>query len=324
MRRMGVAIALLISCFSGKAARAGTIDGYVYLDRNITTQFASDGRAEYFNDLSQPGPAALSGTHSVNGPPNFQTPVTGSGLYLFTFRGPAESGQCFTTRLVVSANPSGAGNTVDQTLDGPESVCVVVTPGPGPGGGGPIACSGNTIDPSDCNSPILIDMGRGGYDLSGADDGVSFDINADGILDRITWTGRESDVALLAMDRNGNGTIDDGSELFGDHTLLSNGSTAANGFEALTSFDTNRDSIIDTRDEIWPRLLLWTDRNHDAIAANDELALVADSNVNALRLDYKWSGRRDSNGNIFRWRATLVRRTHGVAQYYDVYLRRAV
>ena len=162
MRWSVLASGLLIGCFALDAeVHAASLDGYVYLDRDMTTQFTSKGLAEYLNDLNQPASAALSGTHSVNGPPNFETPVTGDGRYAYNLQGPAESGQCFTTQLHVVANPSGLWNTIERTFAGSETVCVVAAGSPPSGGGGPVACSGNTMDPSDCNSPILIDMGRG-------------------------------------------------------------------------------------------------------------------------------------------------------------------
>lgn len=85
-------------------------------------------------------------------------------------------------------------------------------------------------------SPLLIDLGGDGFDLTNLEDGVQFDIDADGQEDRISWTDRFGDEAFLALDRNGNGTIDDGSELFGDSTAQPP-SEEANGFRALAVYD---------------------------------------------------------------------------------------
>jgi hypothetical protein len=155
-----------------------------------------------------------------------------------------------------------------------------------------------------CNSPIIINLSNGPYQLSGRNQPVSFDIDANGTLDRIGWTAAGAPMAFLALDRNGNGTIDSGAELFGNHTPLRSG-VAANGFDALAQYDANGDGIIDGSDPIWPSLLLWTDLNHDGISQPSELALMSTSTVTAIGLDYHWTGRRDQSGNIFRYQSRV-------------------
>ena len=88
-------------------------------------------------------------------------------------------------------------------------------------------------------SPLLINLAPGAWRLSGTDDPVGFDIDADGVLNTITWTARDSAIAFLAVDRNQSGTIDHGSELFGNRTMLRSGARARNGFEALKELDSN-------------------------------------------------------------------------------------
>lgn len=161
--------------------------------------------------------------------------------------------------------------------------------------------TGDCYQYGNCNTPIVIDLGKGGYALSGRYDSVWFDIDADGIPDRIGWTTGGTPTGFLALDRNHNGRIDDGSELFGNHTPLANGAAAANGFDALTQFDTNRDGIINANDRIWPSLLLWTDLNHDGISQPSEIVPLGQSPVRAISLDYHWTGRRDEAGNTFRY-----------------------
>jgi uncharacterized repeat protein (TIGR02543 family) len=155
-----------------------------------------------------------------------------------------------------------------------------------------------------CNSPIIINLGNGPYQLSGRNEPVRFDIDANGTLDRIGWTAAGAPMAFLALDRNGNGTIDSGSELFGNHTPVPGG-VAANGFDALAQYDANGDGVIDASDPIWPSLLRWTDLNHDGISQPSELALLSASAVTAISLDYHWTGRRDQSGNIFRYQSKV-------------------
>ena len=68
------------------------------------------------------------------------------------------------------------------------------------------------------NCPIIVDTANDGYHLTSVEDGVRFDLDADGTPELVAWTRPGSDDAFLAIDRNGNGRIDDGTELFGNHT----------------------------------------------------------------------------------------------------------
>jgi hypothetical protein len=160
-------------------------------------------------------------------------------------------------------------------------------------------------------------------DAHGKDRGVRFvDIDGDGSLDRIGWTQRGSDEAFLALDRNGDGRITSGSELFGTATPLPGGGLCRNGFEALRELDDNEDGRIDAADAVWSSLLLWRDDDHDGRSASSEIMPVAGSPLAALDLDYHWAGRRDAYGNELRYVSKLVIEADGVAtqrQVYDVF-----
>jgi hypothetical protein len=156
-----------------------------------------------------------------------------------------------------------------------------------------------------CHSPIVLNLGNGGYQLSSKNDPVLFDIDADGRPIRLAWTAVGAPMAFLALDRNNDGKIDDGSELFGNHTPLPSGSAAVNGFEALTQYDANHDGIIDGRDPVWSTLLLWTDLNHDGVSQPNEIASIGASEVTAISVTYRWTGRRDGSGNTFRYESTV-------------------
>lgn len=171
-------------------------------------------------------------------------------------------------------------------------------------------------------SPILIDLGAQSYRLTSASDGVLFDLRNEGVKRRVAWTEAGAENAFLAMDRNANGTIDSGAELFGDSTVLRSGQVANHGFEALAELDENGDGVVNASDSSWAILLLWTDRNHDGISAGNELARLSSSQILALETDFRTIGKKDRWGNLFRYgsHARFAARGRGQRPYYDVFL----
>lgn len=192
---------------------------------------------------------------------------------------------------------------------------------------------GGEWDGWDCylpNSPLIVDTQHDGYKLTNVADGVLFDLDADGSPERVAWTEADSDDAFLAMDRNGNGRIDDGSELFGNFTPAYNDRrdvTTANGFDALRFLQSSTygvslpDGVIDSADAAFSRLLLWRDRNHNGISEPDELEPLSTSGLRAIHTDYKTSSKKDRHGNEFRQRAKGVF-ADGEFFIYDVWLKR--
>ncbi|MBI1860812.1 MAG: hypothetical protein HYR96_07840 [Deltaproteobacteria bacterium] len=166
-------------------------------------------------------------------------------------------------------------------------------------------------DPEVCEkqySPLVLDLTGEGFKLTDAPSGVIFDLNATGNPIPTAWI-LGSNNAFLVLDRNNNGVIDDGGELFGSATTLSNGKRAANGFEALKEFDDNHDGVIDQKDAAYATLRLWFDRNKNAVTDRGELMTLKRAGVESISLNYVEVHEVDQYGNQTRQRSTFKRRS---------------
>lgn len=167
-----------------------------------------------------------------------------------------------------------------------------------------------------CNtgSPILIDLHDAGavYNLTSAENGVWFDLKAKGSPQLTAWTTGGSQVGFLALDRNGNGIIDDGAELFGTFTRKRDGSLARHGFDALADLDAAgaADGRIDSSDPVYAQLRFWIDANHNGQSELNELSSLAAVGITAIRTAYVEKKYMDKHGNWYRYegRALLVNR----------------
>lgn len=125
------------------------------------------------------------------------------------------------------------------------------------------------------SDPLALDLDGNGLQTTGVDRGVAFDIDGDGTTDRTSFVSGGD--AFVALDRNGNGVIDSGRELFGDQ----NGD--ANGFLALAAYDGNGDRRIDAQDAVYSDLRLL----RIGADGRQQLATLAEAGVRAIDLDYR-------------------------------------
>ena len=199
--------------------------------------------------------------------------------------------------------------------------CLAAVPVPGPEFGASTFSNGSpafsvglpvgiVVAPNERCTPILIDVSGKGYKLTDVDDGVEFDMFASGRKTRVPWPAQDAGNAWLAIDRNGNGTIDDASELFGNMSPQPK-SDHPNGYTALAQYDRpasggNLDGQIDSRDKVWSSLLLWIDKNHNGISEPSELFTLDVFGIEAISLSYQESSTQDANGNIYGYRAGLT------------------
>lgn len=166
-------------------------------------------------------------------------------------------------------------------------------------------------------TPLLLDVAGTGVALTAVRQSqVHFDLDGDGVLERIAWVvaaGRRTN-AWLAWDRNGNGTVDGGRELFG------NQHGAANGFLELALLDSNHDGVVDPQDAGFGRLLLWQDFNHNGISEPGELHPLAAHGVAGLVTAYAEDGAEDGQGNGLYQHGVFIRANGSRGVMVDVWL----
>jgi len=137
-------------------------------------------------------------------------------------------------------------------------------------------------DASRTKSPLVFDLDDDGIETTIVGYGTYFDHDGNGFAERTGWVG--PDDGFLVMDRNGNGYIDNGTELFGNHTILSNGKKAANGFQALAELDDNKDGKIDASDAAYSQLKVWQDLDSDGYNFGYRQKIISNNKVERVML----------------------------------------
>jgi hypothetical protein len=162
-------------------------------------------------------------------------------------------------------------------------------------------------------TPLVLDLNGDGVQTISVSEGTQFDLLNTGTQQSVGWVDRHD--GLLAIDLNGDGHINSGAELFGDHMQLPNGSLAKDGWHALAAMDSNADGQINTQDEGFDRLLVWVDANGNGTSDAGELSTLAATHIASIDLAAN-NHSVQQNGNVvqyFSTYTTLDGRTHEVA-----------
>ena len=156
-------------------------------------------------------------------------------------------------------------------------------------------------------SPIVLDLDGDGVETTNIDSGkVMFDFDGDGVKNGTGWV--SPDDGFLVYDRNGDGIINDGREMFGNHTERYNGQgTCLDGYEALAQEDSNGDGLVNHLDANWQHFRVWRDLNQNGITDEGELFTLNELGISSFEVGHSGEN-TEQNGNILQ----------GEAVYYDI------
>ncbi|MGK5061227.1 SdrD B-like domain-containing protein [Janthinobacterium sp. LB3P112] len=160
-------------------------------------------------------------------------------------------------------------------------------------------------------TPIVIDLnGDGVHTIARADFHGSFDLLGTSSAIQTGWVSAQD--GLLAIDSNGNGKIDNISELFG-------GNEKGTGFAKLSSYDSNGDGVVDAKDDKFAELRIWRDANSNGVTDDGELMSLHDAGVASLTVSYTELPFLDANSNLHLERSSATLADGKTVDMTDVY-----
>ena len=177
---------------------------------------------------------------------------------------------------------------------------------------------GNNFETAEVTkSPLVVDLDGDGVETVGVSEGVYFDHDGNGFAEKSGWVGKDD--GILVRDINNNGTIDNGTELFGNNSVLSSGENALNGFEALKELDSNKDGVFNSSDEAWNTVKVWKDSNQNGMVDNSELLSLEQANIAGINLNYNEQEHADDNGNTHAQTGTIIKTDGSSGTITDVW-----
>lgn len=170
-------------------------------------------------------------------------------------------------------------------------------------------------------TPLLIDLEGDGITTLSLEHGVEFDYDGNSNPIATGWAGTRC--GFLVLDRNNDGVINNGTELFGDRTPLPNGTVASDGAIALAALDSDLDGLIDKNDPIWVDLKIWEDINSNGASESSELHSLIDMGVRHISLSFVENPTTDVNGNIHALHSSVTWEDGRVSDITDVLFKTA-
>lgn len=151
----------------------------------------------------------------------------------------------------------------------------------------------STDEAESTKSPLILDLDGDGIETTAL--GTFFDHDADGFQEKTAWVG--ADDGLLVRDLDGDGEINNGTELFGNNTVLESGELADDGYQALDDLDSNEDGVISAEDDAWQELKVWQDLDGDGSVDEGELQTLDEWGIASISVEAESSDFIDENGN---------------------------
>ena len=267
-------------------------DDYIEGGKGYDKYITGDG--DTIMDSDQNGVVAFKGFKLTGGVSETGCKPNGDGEY----RGDGGVYKLSSGKLTFTKDGTNETLTIEKFVNGALGI-ILTSKDPGASCPPPIPNPGPNTPKPDFPSPLVLDLnGDGVTSTFISSTSTYFDLDNDGVKQRTGWV--QTTDALLALDKNTDGIINNASELFGNHTTLKNGTKASNGFEALKEYDENKDGVIDAKDNIYNTLKLWQDSNSDGVTDTGELHTLTELGVKSINLGYTQTTDYEEQNRIFQ------------------------
>ncbi|MDP2833728.1 MAG: SdrD B-like domain-containing protein [Pseudomonadota bacterium] len=300
-----------------------TIDAGVYRKASVGDKVWDDMNHNNLQDANEPGISGVKITlKSASGTTVASTTTNSSGNYTFANLNPGDYYLVFDKTNVMHYNYGawynmstwkwavkdvGSNDAIDSDVKGDATATTNVTQTSVFN----LESGENDMSWDAGITPIAIDLnGDGIQTISRANATGAFDLLGTGKAIQSGWLSGED--GFLAVDRNGNGRIDDISELFG-------GNNKGDGYAKLAAFDSYGDGVVDANDAAFADLRVWKDANGNHQTDAGELLTMDEAGVASLSLAYQALPLMDGNGNLHLERGSATMADGSTVDMTDVY-----